>query len=152
MADGGVIKLELDRAAAPITVDNFVKLVGEKFYDGLTFHRVAKGFVIQGGDPSGNGTGGSPDEIKGEFSSNGWENPISHERGVISMARTGIPDSASSQFFICLDDVSASLDGGYAAFGRVTEGMDVVDKIAAVETDYRERPLEDVIIKSIALD
>lgn len=134
--DYGTIEVELDGDTAPITVANFVKLVNEKFYDGLTFHRIMSGFMIQGGDPLGNGTGGSDETIKGEFSSNGVENNISHKRGVISMARSSDPDSASSQFFIMHQD-STYLDGEYAAFGKVTKGMKVVDKICedATPTD-----------------
>lgn len=127
--DYGTIKLELDADTAPITVTNFVNLVNDKFYDGLTFHRIIEGFMIQGGDPLGNGTGGSSKTIKGEFSDNGVVNNISHTRGVISMARSSDPNSASSQFFIVQED-STFLDGQYAAFGKVTKGMDVVDKIA----------------------
>ena len=127
--DYGTIKLELDADTAPITVTNFVNLVNDKFYDGLTFHRIIEGFMIQGGDPLGNGTGGSKNNIKGEFSSNGVTNNISHTRGVISMARSSDPNSASSQFFIVHKD-STFLDGQYAAFGHVTSGMEVVDKIA----------------------
>lgn len=126
--DYGIIQLELDPTAAPITVENFLKLVNERFYDGLTFHRIIPGFMIQGGDPNGNGTGGSPDTIKGEFASNGVDNPIKHERGVISMARAMDPNSASSQFFI-MHEVSPHLDGEYAAFGHVTSGIEVVDAI-----------------------
>lgn len=126
--DYGTIEVELDGDTAPITVANFIKLVNEKFYDGLTFHRIISGFMIQGGDPLGNGTGGSDETIKGEFSSNGVENNISHKRGVISMARSSEPDSASSQFFIMHQDADY-LDGQYAAFGKVTKGMSVVDKI-----------------------
>ena len=128
--DYGTISLELDADTAPITVTNFVKLAEDGFYDGLTFHRIIDGFMIQGGDPLGNGTGGSEETIKGEFSENGVENPISHERGVISMARAMDPDSASSQFFIVQQD-STYLDGQYAAFGHVTEGMEIVDAICA---------------------
>ena len=127
--DYGTIKLELDASVAPITVENFVKLAQSGFYDGLTFHRIMDGFMIQGGDPDGNGTGGSDEKIKGEFSKNGVPNPISHVKGVISMARSNDPDSASSQFFITVAD-STFLDGSYAAFGRVTEGMEVAEKIA----------------------
>ena len=127
--DYGTIKLELDEGTAPITVENFIKLAKDGFYDGLTFHRIMDGFMIQGGDPLGNGTGGSKDNIKGEFSTNGVNNPISHVKGIISMARANDPDSASSQFFITVAD-STFLDGSYAAFGRVTEGMDVAEKIA----------------------
>ncbi len=128
IAGYGTIVAELDADAAPITVTNFVKLVNEGFYDGLTFHRIISGFMIQGGDPLGNGTGGSSENIKGEFSSNGWDNPITHERGVLSMARSSAPDSASSQFFI-MHEVSPWLDGQYAAFGHVLTGMEVVDAI-----------------------
>lgn len=127
--DYGVIKATLDADKAPITVENFLKLVDEKFYDGLTIHRVVKDFVIQGGDPEGNGQGGSDETIKGEFSSNGINNPLSHTRGALSMARNGIDmDSASSQFFIVVKDATY-LDGDYAAFGYVDEGMDIIDKI-----------------------
>ena len=126
--DYGTITVELDGEAAPVTVANFVKLAEEGFYDGLTFHRIMAGFMMQGGDPKGNGTGGSDETIKGEFSANGVENPISHTRGAISMARAKAPNSASSQFFIVHAD-STFLDGQYAAFGTVTEGMDVVDAI-----------------------
>lgn len=126
--DYGTIKVELDALTAPITVTNFVKLAQEHFYDGLTFHRIIDGFMIQGGDPNGDGTGGSDTTIKGEFSENGVENNISHTRGVISMARASAPDSASSQFFIMQAD-GTYLDGQYAAFGHVTEGMDIVDQI-----------------------
>lgn len=126
--DYGDITVQLDPDSAPITVENFVKLVGDGFYDGLTFHRIIDGFMIQGGDPLGNGTGGSEETIKGEFSKNGVENPLSHTRGAISMARSQNMDSASSQFFIVQQD-SKYLDGEYAAFGYVTEGMEVVDKI-----------------------
>jgi len=127
--DYGTIKLELDEGTAPITVANFVKLAKDGFYDGLTFHRIMDGFMIQGGDPEGNGMGGAKDKIKGEFAKNGVSNPISHVKGVISMARSNAPDSASSQFFITVAD-STFLDGSYAAFGRVTEGMEVAEQIA----------------------
>lgn len=126
--DFGVMQFELDRTAAPITVDNFMKLVNDGFYDGLTFHRIIKGFMIQGGDPLGNGTGGSEETIKGEFESNGVPNPIKHERGVISMARSMDPNSASSQFFIMHAEYP-SLDGEYAAFGHILSGIEVVDRI-----------------------
>lgn len=134
--DYGTITVELDGDAAPITVQNFMDLANDGFYDGLTFHRIIAGFMMQGGDPNGNGTGGSENTIKGEFSSNGVENTLSHTRGAISMARSQNPDSASSQFFICHAD-SAFLDGQYACFGYVTEGMDVVDDVceAAQPTD-----------------
>ena len=147
--DFGIIKLQLDGSAAPITVENFVNLVNDGFYDGLTFHRIISGFMIQGGDPEGTGMGGSENKIKGEFAINGYDNPISHKRGVISMARQSYPyDSASSQFFICHEDCT-QLDGQYAAFGHVTEGMEVVDKIAAVKTDANDYPLEKVVIEYI---
>lgn len=145
--DYGKIILKLDSKAAPETVKNFVSLVNKDFYDGLTFHRIIKDFMIQGGDPKGNGTGGNTDEngneinIKGEFAENGYENPISHVRGVISMARSNEPNSASSQFFICNDDASDTLDGSYAAFGWVIDGMDVVDAITEKvfpKTDYAD--------------
>ncbi len=126
--DYGTISLELDADTAPISVTNFINLANEGFYDGLTFHRIISGFMIQGGDPNGNGTGGSEKTIKGEFSANGVENDISHVRGVISMARANDPDSGSSQFFIVHED-STFLDGQYASFGHVTDGMDVVDAI-----------------------
>ncbi|MDR0519706.1 MAG: peptidylprolyl isomerase [Clostridiales Family XIII bacterium] len=142
MQDGGKISVELEPAAAPKTVENFLKLVNAGFYDGLTFHRSVPGFMIQGGDPNGNGTGGSDENIEGEFDSNGFSNPISHERGVISMARALDKNSASSQFFIMLGD-TPSLDGDYASFGRVTEGMEVVDKIAEGETTG---PMNDTLV------
>ncbi|MBQ3708509.1 MAG: peptidylprolyl isomerase [Clostridia bacterium] len=148
MQNGGIINLELYPDKAPITVENFVDLVNEKFYDGLIFHRVIKDFMIQGGDPEGTGFGGSGKTIKGEFTANGVANDLSHVRGVISMARSKQMDSASSQFFIVQKD-STYLDGQYAAFGKVIEGMDVVDEIASVDTDRNDRPLEDVVIKSI---
>lgn len=150
MADGGIIKIELDPAAAPITCKNFEKLVSEGFYDGLIFHRVIEGFMIQGGDPTGTGMGGSKETIKGEFRANGVNNPLSHKRGVISMARTNRPNSASSQFFICHADATF-LDGQYAAFGHVTEGMDVVDRIASVRTDGSDRPLVDMQMAKVTL-
>ena len=134
----GIIIVKLDAVSAPITVKNFVKLVREGFYDGLTFHRVIDNFMIQGGDPLGNGMGGSSQKIVGEFSSNGYYNPIKHERGTISMARSSAPNSASSQFFICnASNYSvANLDGNYAAFGHVVEGMDVVDEITRITAPY----------------
>ena len=128
--DYGTITAELYGEAAPITVANFVKLVNEGFYDGLTFHRIISGFMIQGGDPLGNGTGGADQDIKGEFAANGWNNPIAHERGVLSMARSSAPNSASSQFFI-MHQAAPHLDGSYAAFGKVLTGMEVVDAICA---------------------
>lgn len=151
MENGGVIKIELDPAAAPKTVANFEKLVKEGFYDGLTFHRVINGFMIQGGDPLGNGMGGSDETIKGEFTANGYKgNDIKHERGVISMARSGGNDSASSQFFIVHKD-APYLDGSYAAFGHVTEGMNVVDEIADVPTDGRDKPRVPQVMKRVYL-
>ena len=129
MADGGIIKCELYPDIAPITVENFISLIEKKFYDGLIFHRNIPGFVIQGGCPNGNGMGGPGYTIKGEFSSNGFENNLKHTRGVLSMARSMMPNSAGSQFFIMHDD-APHLDGDYAAFGKVVEGMDVVDRIA----------------------
>lgn len=148
MNDGGIIKLELYPDIAPITVDNFIGLAKDGFYDGLIFHRVIEGFMIQGGDPNGTGMGGSGKTIKGEFSKNGVKNDISHVRGVISMARSQKNDSASSQFFIVHKDAKY-LDGDYAAFGRVTEGMDVVDKIAEVSVDRNDKPLTNQVIKTI---
>ena len=151
MKDGGVIDLELDAKAAPITGENFEKLVREKFYDGLIFHRVISGFMIQGGDPEGTGMGGPGWHIKGEFSANGWDNPISHKRGVISMARAQDPNSAGSQFFIMHADADY-LDGQYAAFGKVISGMDVVDRIASVPTlRWNNRPYEDQVIDTIRI-
>ena len=146
----GTIMVELDKEAAPKTVENFEKLVSEGFYNGLTFHRIIKGFMIQGGDPLRNGTGDSKVKIPGEFKSNGWNNPISHERGVISMARAQNPNSASCQFFIVHED-SKFLDGDYAAFGHVTEGMDVVDAIASVDTYPNDMPSKKVVIKKISI-
>lgn len=139
MEDGGVIEIELDPSAAPLTCENFLKLVHAGFYDGLTFHRVIPGFMIQGGCPNGNGTGGPGWSIKGEFSANGVNNPIRHTRGVISMARAMDPNSAGSQFFIMHQD-APHLDGQYAAFGHVVSGMEEVDKIAAVATDWNDKP------------
>lgn len=144
----GTIKVELDEQAAPLTVQNFVELVEEGFYNGLTFHRVIAGFMIQGGCPLGNGTGGPGHTIKGEFAANGWDNPIKHKRGVISMARAFDPDSAGSQFFIMHED-APHLDGQYAAFGKVIEGMEVVDEIANSLTDYSDRPYQDVIMEKV---
>ncbi len=151
MENGKVIKLELYPDKAPITVANFEKLVSKGFYDGLGFHRVIKGFMIQGGDPLGNGTGGADEDIKGEFASNGVPNDIKHVRGVISMARSMMPNSASSQFFIMHKD-APHLDGQYAAFGRVVEGIEVVDEIADVATDFRDKPKTPQIMKKVTLD
>jgi peptidyl-prolyl cis-trans isomerase B (cyclophilin B) len=150
--DLGEIKIELDYKNAPNTCANFVSLVNKGFYNGLIFHRVIKGFMIQGGDPDGCGIGGPGYGIKGEFKMNGVKNELSHKRGVISMARANDPNSAGSQFFIC-DKDDLFLDGQYAAFGKVVEGMDVVDKIASHKVDRRDKPLENVIIeKAIAID
>jgi len=151
MEGGAAITLELYPDLAPKTVENFVNLANEGFYDGLIFHRVIAGFMIQGGDPTGTGMGGSEEEIKGEFAANGVNNPISHKRGVISMARTQIPDSASSQFFICHADATF-LDGQYAAFGHVVEGIEVVDEIAGVKTNFSDKPLVDQRIKTITIE
>lgn len=151
MDNGSIIKLEIDEKAAPVTAANFLKLVKEGFYDGLTFHRVIKGFMIQGGDPLGNGTGGSKNTIKGEFAANGFNNPIKHTRGVISMARAMDPDSASSQFFIMHAD-APHLDGSYAAFGHVVEGLDTVDEIASVRTNFRDKPLTPVVMKRVYIE
>lgn len=150
MENGGRIELELDRSAAPNTVRNFLYLANKGFYDGLIFHRIIPGFMIQGGCPDGTGMGGPGYGIKGEFSSNGHPNPIKHKRGVISMARAQSPNSAGSQFFIMHQD-SPHLDGQYAAFGHVVKGMEVVDMIAAASTDRRDRPKEDMRIKSVEL-
>lgn len=151
MENGKKIKIELYPDKAPITVENFEKLVKEGFYNGLCFHRVISGFMIQGGDPLGNGTGGSKNKIKGEFRSNGVQNDIKHVRGVISMARSANPDSASSQFFIMHKD-APHLDGQYAAFGKVIEGIEVVDEIAAAQTDFRDKPTVPQVMKSVTLE
>ena len=148
--DFGDIKLELFPNVAPITVKNFIKLANEGFYSNLTFHRVISGFMIQGGCPLGNGTGGSKEKIKGEFESNGVLNDLNHTRGVISMARSMMPNSASSQFFIMHKD-APHLDGNYAAFGAVVEGIEVVDKIASVRTDYGDKPLSKVVIEKVVV-
>jgi peptidyl-prolyl cis-trans isomerase B (cyclophilin B) len=150
MENGKEIKVELYPEIAPNTVANFVSLINDKFYDGLIFHRVIPEFMIQGGDPEGTGTGGPDYAIKGEFSSNGFENPLKHERGVISMARSQAPDSAGSQFFIMVADYP-SLDGEYAAFGKVTEGMDAVDEIVSAETNG-EKPVQDQKMKTVTVD
>ena len=146
MENGGVIEIELSPEAAPKTVANFTELVSRGFYDGLTFHRIIPGFMIQGGDPLGNGMGGAENNIIGEFRSNGFNNPIKHERGVISMARAFDPNSASSQFFIMHAD-APHLDGQYAAFGKVVSGMETVDEIASIPTDYNDRPKIAIRIK-----
>lgn len=151
MENGDVIKAELYPEIAPNTVNNFISLINHNFYDGVIFHRVIKNFMLQGGDPDGNGTGGPGYEIKGEFTNNGFKNDLKHTPGVLSMARTMIPDSAGSQFFIMHKD-SPHLDGEYAAFGKVIEGMDVVNKIAEVRTDYMDRPLEDQVMKTVTVE
>lgn len=151
LENGKQIKVELDPAQAPITCENFLSLVKEGFYDGLIFHRVIEGFMIQGGDPTGTGMGGAKNKIKGEFAANGVNNTISHTRGVISMARAQDFNSASSQFFIVHKD-STFLDKQYAAFGKVTEGMDAVDEIACTRTDYNDRPLNDIRMKRVFVE
>ena len=151
MENGKKIKLELYPDVAPITVANFEKLVKEGFYDGLIFHRVISGFMIQGGCPEGTGMGGPKDRIKGEFLANGVPNNLKHTRGVISMARSGDPNSAGSQFFIMHKD-APHLDGQYAAFGKVVEGMDVVDEIADVEVNYMDRPLVEQKMKKVTIE
>jgi peptidyl-prolyl cis-trans isomerase B (cyclophilin B) len=147
-ADFGLVEAELYPEVAPVTVTNFVKLVNEGFYDGLTIHRIIKGFVIQGGDPNGDGTGGSKDTIIGEFLNNGFDNPLLHEPGVLSMARSSRFNSASSQFFIVHEEASR-LNNSYAAFGKVIKGFEIIDTIANVETGERDRPLEAVVIEFI---
>ena len=148
---GKEMKFELYGETAPKTVENFVKLINDKFYDGIIFHRVIPGFMIQGGDPTGTGMGGSKEEIYGEFKSNGFDNPIKHVKGVMSMARTMMPNSASSQIFI-MHEVSPHLDGQYAAFGKVVSGLDVIDTIANTKRDRSDKPLEDIVIESVRLD
>lgn len=150
MENGDVMEAELYPSIAPETVKNFVKLIEEKFYDGIIFHRVIPGLMIQGGDPKGNGTGGSKETIKGEFDANGFRNTLKHTRGVLSMARTYDPNSASSQFFIMHKD-APHLDGQYAAFGKITKGIEVVDKIASVKTDFRDKPKTPQVMKTIRL-
>ncbi|MCR1839894.1 peptidylprolyl isomerase [Murimonas intestini] len=151
MEDGGIIKAELYPEIAPVSVNNFISLIKKNFYNGLIFHRVINGFMIQGGCPDGNGMGGPGYSIKGEFSQNGFPNALKHEPGVLSMARSMAPDSAGSQFFI-MHKTSPHLDGSYAAFGKVTEGMDVVNKIAETDTDYSDRPLDPQRIKSMTVE
>lgn len=151
MENGNKMVGELYEDIAPITAANFEKLANEGFYDGLIFHRVIPGFMIQGGDPLGNGTGGPGYEIKGEFKSNGFDNDLKHERGVLSMARSMKPDSAGSQFFIMTED-APHLDGMYAAFGRVTEGMEEADRIVSVERDMMDKPKKDQVIKAIRIE
>ncbi len=151
MKDGDVFYVELYPEIAPNTVNNFISLVKKGFYNGLCFHRVIEGFMIQGGDPKGNGTGGPGYTIRGEFSKNGFKNDLKHKRGVISMARSMMPNSAGSQFFIMHAD-APHLDGQYAAFGQVIDGMDVIDKIAEVNVDYNDKPLRDQVMKSVTVD
>ncbi len=151
MEGGDLIKLELYPEIAPQTVRNFVYLINKGFYNGLIFHRVISGFMIQGGDPRGNGTGGPGYCIKGEFTRNGFKNDLKHTRGVISMARSMMPNSAGSQFFIMHQD-SPHLDGQYASFGKVIEGIEVVDKICSYDTDYNDRPIKNVIIKKVEVE
>lgn len=151
MDSGKTIRLELYPEIAPITVENFLDLVNKGFYNGLTFHRIIPGFMIQGGDPSGNGTGGPGYSIKGEFKSNGVNNTVKHERGVISMARAFDPNSAGSQFFIMHKD-APHLDGEYAAFGKVIEGLDTVDEIASVETGFQDAPVKKVVMEKVEVE
>ncbi len=151
MENGGIIKAELYPEVAPVSVNNFISLINKKFYDGLIFHRVIKGFMIQGGCPDGNGMGGPGYSIKGEFAQNGIPNSLKHTEGVLSMARAMNPNSAGSQFFI-MHKAAPHLDGSYAAFGKVTEGMDVVNKIAETRTNYMDRPLENQVIKSMTVE
>ena len=151
MENGDIIKAELYPHVAPNTVNNFITLVKKGFYDGLIFHRVIKGFMIQGGCPNGNGMGGPGYTIKGEFSQNGFTNDLRHTKGVLSMARAMNPDSAGSQFFIMHED-APHLDGSYAAFGMVIDGLDVVDKIAAVRTDWSDRPMKEQKLKKVTVD
>lgn len=151
MENGDVMKAELYPEIAPVSVNNFVSLIQKHFYDGLIFHRVIKGFMIQGGDPEGSGMGGPGYSIRGEFAQNGFPNDLKHTPGVLSMARSMHPDSAGSQFFL-MHKTSPHLDGAYAAFGKVTEGLDIVDKIATTNTDYADRPLEDQVMKSVTVD
>ncbi len=151
MENGDKMVGELYPDVAPNTVNNFISLINKGYYDGIIFHRVISGFMIQGGCPDGSGAGGPGYSIKGEFSQNGFKNDLKHEPGVLSMARTMVPDSAGSQFFI-MHRTSPHLDGAYAAFGRITEGMEVLNKIAGVQTDFRDRPLEEQKIKTITVD
>lgn len=151
MNDGGIMKAELYPEIAPNTVNNFISLVSSGFYDGLIFHRVISGFMIQGGDPTGTGMGGPGYDIKGEFSQNGFKNDLKHARGVLSMARSMMPDSAGSQFFI-MHETSPHLDGGYAAFGKLIEGEDVLDKIANTATNFRDKPKTDQIMKKVTVE
>ena len=151
MENGDIIKAELYPEIAPVSVNNFISLINKNFYDGLIFHRVISGFMIQGGCPDGNGMGGPGYSIKGEFSSNGFENNLKHTEGVLSMARAQNPNSAGSQFFI-MHKTSPHLDGQYAAFGKVIEGFEVVEEIAESPTDWMDRPMEDVVMKKVTVD
>ena len=151
MENGDVMKAELYPEIAPASVNNFISLIQKNFYDGLIFHRVIRGFMIQGGDPEGTGCGGPGYSIKGEFSQNGFKNDLKHTEGVLSMARSMMPDSAGSQFFI-MHKKAPHLDGAYAAFGKITEGMDVVNKIAETATDYSDRPLEKQVMKKVTVE
>lgn len=151
MNNGDIMKAELYPEIAPNTVNNFISLVNKGFYDGVIFHRVIRGFMIQGGDPQGTGVGGPGYSIKGEFSYNGFANDLKHTKGVLSMARTMEPNSAGSQFFI-MHETSPHLDGQYAAFGKVVEGEDIIDKIAAVATDYMDKPLEEQKMKKVTVE
>ncbi len=151
MRNGDIIKAELYPEIAPNTVNNFISLIKKGFYNGLTFHRVIYGFMLQGGCPEGTGTGGPGYHIRGEFSSNGFENNLKHTEGVLSMARTMVPDSAGSQFFI-MHRAAPHLDGEYAAFGKVTEGMDIVNKIAAVQTGYADKPISPQVMESVTVE
>ena len=151
MEDGGIIKAELYPEVAPNTVNNFISLVNKGFYDGVIFHRVIPGFMIQGGDPQGIGVGGPGYSIRGEFSQNGFANDLVHTRGVLSMARSVMPNSAGSQFFIMVAD-APHLDGAYAAFGKVTEGMEVADKIVSAQRNFQDKPFEDQRMKKVTVD
>ena len=151
MENGDIFKAELYPEIAPNTVRNFISLINHNFYDGVIFHRVIKGFMIQGGDPEGIGIGGPGYAIKGEFSANGFKNDLKHDRGVLSMARSMMPDSAGSQFFVMHKD-SPHLDGQYAGFGKVIEGIDVVDKIAETKTNFQDKPKQDQVMKSVTVE
>lgn len=151
MENGDVMKAELYPDIAPVSVNNFISLIQKNFYDGLIFHRVIRGFMIQGGDPQGTGMGGPGYSIKGEFAANGFQNDLKHTEGVLSMARSMMPDSAGSQFFI-MHKNAPHLDGSYAAFGKIIEGMDVVNKIAETPTDYSDRPLEEQKIATVTVE
>ena len=151
MENGDIMKAELYPDIAPVSVNNFISLIQKNFYDGLIFHRVIRGFMIQGGDPQGTGMGGPGYSIKGEFAANGFQNDLKHTEGVLSMARSMMPDSAGSQFFI-MHKNAPHLDGSYAAFGKIIEGMDVVNRIAETPTDYSDRPLEDQKIAAVTVE